>query len=35
MSQGYPEWLIAKEMAGAAMGVAVAASVKRHDLLSE
>ena len=35
MSQGYPGRLTAKEMAGAAMAIAVAASVKRHVLLSE
>jgi hypothetical protein len=35
MSQGYPWRLTAKEMAGAAMAIAVAASVKRHVLLSE
>jgi hypothetical protein len=35
MSQGYPECVTAKEMAGAAMAVAVAASVKRHVLVSE
>jgi hypothetical protein len=35
MSQGYPGWLTAKKMAGAALAIAVAASVKRHVLLSE
>ena len=35
MSQGYPGRLTAKEMAEAATAEAVAASVKRHVLLSE
>jgi hypothetical protein len=35
MSQVYPGRLTAKEMAGAATAEAVAASVKRHVLLSE
>jgi hypothetical protein len=35
MSQGYPGRLKAKEMAGAAMAIAVAASVKRHVFFSE
>ena len=35
MSQGYSGCLTAKEMAEAAMAIAVAASVKRHVLLSE
>jgi hypothetical protein len=35
MSQGYPGCLTAKEMAGAAMAIAVVASVKRHVLLSD
>ena len=35
LSQGYPGRLTAKEIAGAAMAIAVAASVKRHVLFSE
>jgi hypothetical protein len=35
MCRGYPGCLRAKEMAGAAMAIAVVASVKRHVLLSE
>jgi hypothetical protein len=35
MSQGYPWRVTAKEMAEAAMAIAVAASVKRHVTFSE